>query len=521
MEKNLIWAGSDDGLIHLTRDGGQHWDNVTPKDLPEWSMISLIDPSPHAAGTAYVAVDRHKLDDRQPYIYKTSDYGQAWTKITSGIADGAYVHAVREDPKHKGLLFAGTETGVWVSWDDGGHWRSLQLDLPVSPVHDLTVHGDDLIVATHGRAFWILDDIEPVRQFADQIESSDAYLYKPALAYRQRGGGFFRPRGAIGSNPPSGAVIDFYLKSGLDEAAKSEGKEQGVDQAGSGDKAKSAAQDDNEKKGPEVTLEILDRKGKVVRKLSSKPKPPEGGGMAEMAAEFGFELPGEQLPAKAGLNRFVWDLHYQKPTDIHAIGWGGFPEGALALPGTYQARLTAFGKTLTEPFEVKLDPRVKTPPGDLEQQFELMTRINEKVSADHDVVKQIRDFRPELADLRRRIGDDPHATLVVEATNDIDKKITEIEEALIQTKTKSGEDALNYPIKLNDKLIGLGGTVQSADAAPTRQAYEVFDELSRQLEEQLAKWREVTSKDVPALNESMRKARLGAVLILAVKHEEE
>ncbi|HMD99201.1 MAG TPA: glycosyl hydrolase [Terriglobia bacterium] len=519
VEKNLIWAGSDDGLIHLTRDGGQHWDNVTPKDLPEWSMISLIDPSPHAAGSAYVAVDRHKLDDRQPYIYKTSDYGKTWSKITNGIAD--YVHAVREDPKHKGLLFAGTETGVWVSWDDGGHWRSLQLDLPVSPVHDLTVHGDDLIVATHGRAFWILDDIEPIRQFSDQIESSDAYLYKPALAYRQRGGGFFRPRGAIGANPPSGAVIDYYLKSGVDETAKGEGKEKGADQSGSGDKAKSASRDDKEKKGQEVTLEILDSKGKVVRKLSSKPKAPEGGGLAELAAEFGFELPGEQLPAKAGLNRFVWDLHYQKPTDIHAIGWGGFPEGALALPGTYQVRLSAFGKTLTEPFEVKLDPRIKTSPADLEKQFELMTRINEKVSADHDAVKQIRDLRAELADLRKRLGDDPGAKPIVEATKAIDKKITEIEEALIQTKTKSGEDALNYPIKLNDKLMGLGGTVQSADTAPTRQSYEVLDDLSRQLDEPLAKWREVMSKDVPALNESMHKAKLGAVLILAVKHEEE
>ena len=526
VENNLIWVGSDDGLVHLTRDGGQHWDNVTPKDLPEWSMISLIDPSPHAAGTAYVAVDRHKLDDRHPYIYKTSDYGKTWAKIASGIPDGAYVHAVREDPKHKGLLFAGTETGVWASWDDGGHWRSLQLDLPVCPVHDLTVHGDDLIVATHGRAFWILDDIEPIRQFDGQsngqIESSDAYLYKPAVAYRQRGGGFFRPRGAIGANPPSGAVIDFYLKAapGEGQAAKGESHEKPADQTGNGDKAKSAAGDDKDKKGEEVTLEILDSKGKVVRKFSSKPKAPEGGGMAALAAEFGFELPGEQLPAKAGLNRFVWDLHYEKPTDIHSIGWGGFPEGALALPGAYQVRLTALGKTLTETVQVKLDPRVKTPPADLAKQFELMTLINEKVSADHDTVKQIRDLRSELADLRKRLGDDASGKQVVDATKAIDKKITDIEESLIQTKTKSGEDALNYPIKLNDKLMALGGTVQSADTAPTRQSYEVLDELSRQLDEQLSKWREVTSKDVPALNESMRKAKLGAVLILPVKHEE-
>jgi uncharacterized protein YdcH (DUF465 family) len=239
-----------------------------------------------------------------------------------------------------------------------------------------------------------------------------------------------------------------------------------------------------------------------------------------LAAEFGLEIPGEQLPAKAGLNRFVWDLRYEKPTDIHHVGWGGFPQGQLALPGTYRAKLAAFGKTLTESFEVQLDPRVKTSAADLQKQFELMTKINEKVSADHDAVKQIRDLRSELADIRKRLGDDAKYKPIVDATKELDKKITAMEEELVQTKSKSNEDALNYPIKINDKLLALGGVVDSADTAPTQPSYEVFEELSKQLDEQLAKWHEIQSKDVPALNDSMRKENLGPVLIAPVKYED-
>jgi photosystem II stability/assembly factor-like uncharacterized protein len=516
LERNLIWAGTDDGIVQLTRDGGLNWDKVTPRDLPDWSMISLIAPSPHSAGAAYLAVDRHKLDDFKPYIYKTTDYGKTWTNITAGLPAAAYVHAVCEDPKRKGLLFAGTETGVWVSFNDGGDWRSLQLNLPVSPVHDLVVHGDDLVVATHGRAFWILDDITPLRQYHESIDAADVFLYKPAVAFRRRGGGLFAPHGAVGANPPSGAVIDFYLKSAIEPAkpASEEGKE------GNQEPQQATPKGAEEKKPQEVTLEILDGNGKLVRKFSSKPKEEAGGTLAMLSAEFGLEVPSDQLPTKAGLNRFVWDLRYQKPTDIHHIGWGGFPEGALALPGTYQAKLTAFGKTLSESFEVQLDPRVKTSPADLQKQFDLAAKINEKVSSDHDTVKQIRDLRSELADIRKRLGDAPKVKPIVDATKDIDKKITAIEEELVQTKSKSGEDALNYPIQLNDKLLALAGVVESADTAPTQASYEVLDDLSKQLDEQLVKWNDVMSKDVAAVNDMMRKENLGPVLIAPVKHEE-
>jgi photosystem II stability/assembly factor-like uncharacterized protein len=518
LERGLIWVGTDDGLVHVTRDGGQHWDKITPHDLPEWSMISLIDPSPHSASAAYVAVDRHKLDDFKPYIYKTTDYGKSWTKITNGLPDGAYVHAVREDPQHKGLLFAGTETGVWVSFDDGKQWRQLQLNLPVSPIHDLTVHGDDLVVATHGRSFWVLDDIAPLRQYQESNDAADVFLYKPSAAYRERGRGFFRPRGAVGANPPHGAIIDFYLKAAV-EPAKAPPKE-GADKAADTDAAKADKKAEHDKANQEVTLEILDSNSKVVRKFSSKPKEEAGGTLAAVAAEFGLDLPKDQLPTKAGLNRFVWDLRHEKPTDIHHVGWGGFPQGVMALPGSYQVKLTALGKAYTEPFDVKLDPRVKTSTADLQKQFELATKINDKVSADHDAVKQIRDLRAELSDIRKRLGDDAKYKPVVDATKDIDKKITAIEEELVQTKSKSGEDALNYPIKLNDKLLAVAGVVDSADTAPTQPSYEVFDELSKQLDDQLAKWKDVVSKDVPALNESMRKLDVGPVIIVPVRRED-
>ncbi|HXW89409.1 MAG TPA: hypothetical protein VEK33_02580 [Terriglobales bacterium] len=518
LERNLIWAGSDDGVVQLSRDGGQHWDKVTPRDLPDWSMISLIDPSPHAASVAYLAVDRHKLDDLNPYIYKTADYGKTWTKITAGIPGGAYVHAVREDPKRQGLLFAGTETGLWVSFDDGGRWRSLQLNLPVTPVHDLIVHGDDLVVATHGRAFWILDDITPLRQYNETIDAGDIFLYKPAVAFRRRGNGFFRPRGAVGANPPSGAVIDFYLKAAI-EAGKPTSEESRAKEADK--EADQATPKDMEAKKPqEVTLEILDSNGKLVRKFSSKPKEEAGGTLAVLAAELGLETPRDQVPAKAGLNRFVWDLRYEKPTDIQHVGWGGFPQGVLALPGTYQVKLTAFGKTQTESLEVQLDPRLKTSSADLQKQFDLATKINDKVSRDHDTVKQIRDLRSELAEIRKRLGDDAKMKPIVDATKDIDKKITAIEEELVQTKSKSSEDALNYPIKLNDKLLALAGVVGSADVAPTQASYEVFDDLGQQLDEQLAKWNDVVSKDVASVNDGMRKENLGPVLIAPVKHAE-
>ncbi len=483
VEKGVIWAGTDDGLVQVTRDGGQHWTNVTSKEFGEWSLVSLIDASPHAAGTAYVAIDRHKLDDYRPYAFKTTDYGKSWSKITTGLPETGYVHAVKEDPKRKGLLFAGTENGVYVSFDDGGHWQSLKLNLPTTPIHDLTVKNDDLIVATHGRAFWILDDISPLRQMNAATASEEAHLYQPATAIRYGGPGFSLPATApVGANPPTGVIIDYFLKGAPKDAAE---------------------------------LEILDAKGKVVRKFSSK-KAAEGASPDE--EEFGITRPGEKLPAEEGLNRFVWDMRSEAPARVPgAVSWGGRPTGVLVVPGTYQIKLTVGGKSLTASAEIQKDPRVNVSQADLEKQNELAMRIRDRVSAGHEAVNQMRSVREQLDGLKKRLGADSGVKAVLDSADGLRKKIDAVEEKIIQPKSQSLEDTLNYPIQVTNQLMDLQGTVESADTAPTAQSYVVFDELNTRLETQLAVWREVQSKDLTALNELMKKNNVEAITPTAEK----
>jgi photosystem II stability/assembly factor-like uncharacterized protein len=472
VQKDLIWVGTDDGLIQLTRDAGKNWSNVSPKEMPEWSLISLIDPSRHAAAAAYVALDRHKFDDFRPYVYKTADFGKSWKKVTAGLPDNAYVHAVREDPKKRGLLYAGTEIGVFVSFDNGGRWQPLQLNLPATPIHDLVVKEDDLVVATHGRSFWILDDITPLRQFDDKVAAADVHFYTPAPAYRLRGPGFIIPGSlGAGANPPTGAIFDYYLKS--------------------------AASD-------EITIEILDRQGKQVRKFSSKKREE-----AEPPSEFPEMRTPEQLPTEAVLNRFVWDLRYEPPSRIPgAVTFGGRPAGPLAVPGQYQARLRVAGGSYAVPVEIKADPRVHASQADLERQFELSRRIRERVTQLSDTVNQIRSLRSQLETLRKRLAGNAEHKPITSAAEDLNKKMTAVEEALLQVKSKSFEDSLNYPNRLFEKLVALRGTVESADGPPTQQAGEVLEELSRKVEEQVARWRELETKDLAALNEMVRKENI-------------
>jgi len=486
VEKGVIWAGTDDGLVHVTRDDGQHWANVTAKEFGEWSLISIIDASPHTAGAAYAAIDRHKLDDYKPYAFRTADYGKSWTKITTGLPENSYVHAVREDPKRKGLLFAGTGNGIYVSFDDGGHWQPLKLNLPTTPIHDLLVKNDDLIVATHGRAFWILDDIMPLRQMSASTATEDAHLYQPASAIRYRGAGFTLPATVpVGANPPTGVVIDYFLKSAPKDGA---------------------------------TLEILDTKGKVVRKYSSK-KAAEGASPDE--EEFGVSRPGETLPAEMGLNRFFWDMRGEVPARVPgAVSWGGRPTGALVLPGTYQIRLTVADKTSTASAEISKDPRVAVSAADLEKQYELTVRIWNRVNAGHEAVNQIRSVRGQIDALRKRLNADASAKPVLDASDALKKKMDAVEEKIIQPKSKSGEDPLNYPIQVVDQLMALQGTVESADTAPTAQSFTVYDELNMRLETQLAAWHEIRSKDLAALNDLIEKNKIAPIAPAAEKPKE-
>ena len=518
VQKDLIWAGTDDGLVHLTRDGGQHWQNVTPKSMPDWGTVSMIEASPVETGTAYVAVERHKMDDFAPYIFKTTDFGKTWTSLAAGLPANNYVHSVRVDPRRTSLLFAGTEQGVYVSFDDGAKWQSLQINLPMSPVNDLVIKNNDLVVATHGRSFWVLDNITPLEQYEDSIPQQDAHLFTPAAAsHTQFRGGFFVAQGNVGKNPPAGAVIDYWLKTSLKKPEKKGTAGSGSEAAQPKPDAEKAEAEKSEKdksekeksEAPKITLEILDSSGKVIRKLPKKEEP------SDDEEEF-FNRGGgsKDLPADAGLNRFVWDLRYEGATKVpHAPLWGGNTNGPTALPGKYQVRLTVLGKAYTAPLEITADPRLKIAPDDLAKQFDLLLKIRDKVTDTDDAIIQIRDIRDQIGIVNKRLKNDSREKTIADAGKALDKKMTAVEEELIQTKAKSGQDVLNFPVRLNNHLVALGGVVSSADTAPTKQSYEVFDMLSKAVDEQLAKWKAIVATDVPAYNNLVKEQQVPALMM--------
>ncbi|MFZ0211645.1 MAG: hypothetical protein WBE20_01290 [Candidatus Acidiferrales bacterium] len=482
--RGLIWVGSDDGLVHITRDGGKTWSDVTPKGLPEWSRIGLIDASPFDAGTAYVAADRHRLDDFHPYVFKTTDYGKTWTQITNGLPQsGSYVHAVREDPVRKGLLYCGTETGIFISYDDGANWQSLELNMPVVPVTDMVVKDDDLVIATKGRSFWILDDLSPLRQQSPDIANEAAHLYKPRDAWRTRLGSSNPVYFAwYGQNAPDGAVIDYYLKEKPTDKDK-------------------------------VTLEILDSAGKVIRKYTNETKQSD-----QQPAEAGDEyVPPESIPASAGVNRSIWDLRYQTPTLIPGQVWDGAdtPKGTLALPGTYQVRLTAAGQTLTEPLVVKLDPRVKNTPEDLRKEFELSLKIRDEISLADETVNEMNSVKAQIEEMRKRLGSNANDKAIVDAGDAIEKQMEPIDSQLWQGKMKASEEDLNYPDEINDQLKGIAEFMEGSDNAPTAADYAAYADLSGRVDKLVAQWKEIKTKDLPALNEDIRRANVPAIAPMA------
>lgn len=469
LQAGLLWAGTDDGLVWLTRDDGKSWAKVTPPELPEWSLISIIEASPHNAGTAYLAVDRHKLDDFNPWIFKTLDFGGSWTRIDKGIPDGAYVHAVREDPRRKGLLFAGTEKGPFISFDDGAHWQPLQLNLPVTPIHDLGLHDNDLVVATHGRSFWILDDVEPLRQAEPELASAAVVLYKPQPALRLHYPEEVNRRQPVGDNPPPGAIIDYYFK---------------VKPVG------------------EVTLDILDERGNVIRHHSSIEKKE-----AQQPPEWpDQEKPAQIIPAEAGMNRFWWDLRHESPVKIPVAFYAGIgPRGPLVLPGDYIVRLSVEGKSFTAPLEVRPDPRVKPAPGTLEAQFALAIKVRDSIDHLHQAVNQIRNLRSQLTTLKQWAGESATVRALTNAADKLDLDMSAVEAELIQVKMKSSEGNLRYPNKLNEQFDTFRANLETADASPTEQQSAVFAQLRGRLDVQLTKWQQIVQSALPALNDLMRK----------------
>jgi photosystem II stability/assembly factor-like uncharacterized protein len=482
LTKGVIWVGTDDGLVQITRDEGKTWTNVTPKDMPEWGRVSLIDASPLDAGSAYVAVDRHQSDDLKPYIYKTADYGQTWTKLTNGIPDTAFVRAVRQDPKKRGLLYAATEAGVFVSFNDGADWRSLKLNLPTTPIHDLVVKGNDLVVATHGRAFWILDDLGPLRQFSDDLVNKDVHLYAPETAYRIQAGaiGERHTSKRTGQNPPSGAVIYFYLK-------------------------------DAPKPGTDTKLEILDASGKTIRKYSSKQTQ-----RLDEPADPDDKKPEKEIKLEAGLNRFVWDLHYEEARRVpnyYLWEYGSGARGAVAMPGKYQVRLTVGAETQTAPFELKLDPRVKVSPEDLAAQFSMLSQLHDQLNSVYDAVNQIQDVRAQLAGLKRRLPENASTKSISTSADDLEKKLVSVRDTLVNLTISANEDSLAYPPQLDARLAFLSMDISTADSAPTEAEQLEFNKLTRQTKDLLSRWEDLQRGDLAAFRKLTSENSLSTVVV--------
>ena len=486
VKKGVIWTGSDDGLVYVTQDGGKHWDNVTPKGMPEWIQINSIEASPFEAGTAYFAATMYKSDDFRPFLYKTTDYGKTWKSIDTGISAPAFTRVIREDPNHRDLLVAGTETGMYISLNGGASWQPFQLNLPVVPITDLAFHKREreLVVATQGRAFWILDDLPLVYQLSDAALKEPVHLFAPKETYRTAGGGGFRPPDpATGQNPPSGTVVYYSL------AAKPKG---------------------------DLTIEFLDSNGKLVKKFSSKAPVAKAEHNAEPEDEdedFPRPKPGaDRAPAEAGLNRFVWNLRYPDATTFPGlIMWAGSVRGPLIVPGTYQVRLTVDDVTQTQKFEVLKDPRLSTTPQDYARQLELALQIRDKVSAVNQTVIDIREIRKQLNEYAERVKDPK----VVDAAKTLTKKLTDVEEELYQTKNRSSEDALNFPIKLNNKLAALEGVVESSDNAPTSQSDIVWEDLATKANAQLQNFKQLSSSDLASFNRLVREQNVPAVVVPA------
>ena len=457
LRKGLLWVGSDDGLIHTTSDGGGHWSDVTPHDMPQWSTISMIEPSHFDAAAAYVAVDRHKLDDINPYVFKTADGGKTWTRLDRTLPEGAFVHAVREDPQKRGLLYAGTETGVFASFDDGQHWQSLQLDLPRAPVHDLVVKGDDLVIATHGRSFWILDDIAPLRQIGPETAKTDVVLYKPETAVRLYYPDSVDTRPPVGENPPAGAVIDYYFDA---------------------------------KPAGEVTIDILDAQGKRVRHLTSKPRK-----TAEQPPEWPDELhPSNTLPAHAGMNRCIWNLRYDDPAQIPGAFYAGeAPRGPIAMPGHYTVKLTVAGKSETAPLELMLDPRDHGNAPGLQQKFALSMEVYHDQDTLHRAVNDIRAAKTELAAQHLKPG--ANAGLVGEA-DALTRQASAVEGQLMQVNIKGSEANLNFPGMLNEQIYSFAGLLEDADTAPNQQETQTYAGLHARLQGQLAVWAKLKQTEI-------------------------
>jgi photosystem II stability/assembly factor-like uncharacterized protein len=468
---NLIWTGSDDGFVQITRDGGANWKNVTPKDLPPFARISLVEASPLRPGTAYVAANRYQHDDFAPYVYKTDDFGETWTKIVNGVAPRDFARAVREDTKRAKLLYLGTEHGIYISFDDGGNWQSLRQNLPDAPVHDIKVEDRDLVIATHGRAFYVMDDISPLRQWGTATSDAELTVFKPQDALR----GLDRT-----------LRIDYQLKQTADK----------------------------------ITVEVLDAQNRVIRTFNGtradsekKPEPP--------TIEDIFNPKDPKPSTLAGIQRLEWDIRYDRATDFPGlIMWDATTRGPVAPPGAYQVRVTADGHTGTQSFAVKREPHLlaDVTDADLQREFQLALQIRDTTAKANQAVLLVRGIRPQIQDRAGKLDSKTGPT--AKALEALEKTLTAVETEVYQVKNQSFEDPLNFPIMLNNKIASLQGIVESADAPPTDQTYEMFKLLSGRLDEQMNKLDTAVQKDLPQVNQLLQRQKLTPIKPVPLKPED-
>jgi len=433
-----IWTGSDDGLVHVTTDAGKTWKNVTPPMSPTLNMVNAVEVNPFVKGGAYIAATSYKFGDYTPYIYKTLDYGKTWTVMTKGIPKDEFVRVVRADPKRKGLLYAGTEKGVWVSFDDGDNWSKLQLNLPPVPIHDLAVKNDNLIAATHGRSFWLIDDLTPLQQLNSELSTKDVILYKPMSSYRMAGTSK-RDAKLEGENHPNGVLIHYVLKK-VDEKT-------------------------------DVRLDILESDGDTIRTYSNKAK--------EKA---------NQLTVKAGGDRFVWDMRYPGYKTFPGMVFYGSPNlGPKAVPGKYKVRLTVNGQSQTQEFEILKDPRLSTTPEEFQAQFDFLMKVRNKVTEANEGILNIRKIKDDLGYLKKKMGEDPKNKDINDAIKKFEDELKSLENTIHETRNSSVQDPLNYGIKLNNRLAHLMTEQAQGDYPPTKQGQDVQEKLSKMIDEQLGK----------------------------------
>ncbi len=519
--RGLLWAGTDDGYVWVSRNNGANWTNVTPTDIGDFTRISIIEPSRYASCGAYLAANRYQQGDKRPILYRTADCGRTWTKIVNGIAETEFTRVIREDPVRRGLLFTGTERGVWVSFDDGARWQSLQRNLPPVPVHDMTIKEGDLIVATHGRGFYVMDDLSALRQLTPAIASKSAHLFKPRDAYRINWGGGFGGGGGggggtTGANPPSGATVYYHLS----------------------------------RPNQVVMLDFLDARGQVIRTYTSNPDSAtladslrgeerrsarrdsltRAGLMPDSIEKLLAVVPGEggqeggggggqggpprppRVPNKAGLNTFTWNLRYPDAVRFeNIIMWAANTNGPIAPPGTYRVRLRVGTETQTQSFVLRKDPRSTSTLADYQEQFRFLVKVRDTVSAANNAVRTVRNVRFQVDDRREKIAGKPQAAEYQQLAGQLMERLSAEEQEIYQVRNQSNQDPLNYPIKLNNKIAALAN-VASGDYRPTKQTYAVFDTLAKQLETRLTSVKTSLDELLPKINAVLKAAGLEAIV---------